>query len=249
MPKRPVPPEPTIPLMVPPTLNAALILVSVPPAATVTAGGILSNINAALSVGGTITGIVGSGGSGLFGICVAVYSTAGKPILVASTGTLPNGRYALHGVPAGVVHVQFNSQGVCPGGIVQHFATQWYTRKNSFASANPVAVTPGKARPNINASLSPLGGSVKPGAPKGVHASKPSSRAATVTWTAPAPNGGPAITGYDVTSGAKIVRVPGSARKATFGGLAKGSYHFRVRAQNKAGAGAWSAPSNTVRIT
>ena len=70
-----------------------------------------------------------------------------------------------------------------------------------------------------------------------------------VTWTAPSPNGGPAITSYDVTSGAKIMRASASARKATFAGLAKGSYHFRVRAHNKNGAGAWSAPSNTVGIT
>jgi hypothetical protein len=217
-------------------------------AVTVTAGGTLANVNAALVVGGTISGIVTSGGSGLYGICVAAYSAA-SPILVGSTGTLRNGRYALHGVPAGVVHVQFNSQGTCPGGIVQHYATQWYTHKNSFASANPVAIVAGRTTSNINASITPLKGSSKPGAPRSVHASKPSSRTVIVTWAAPAPNGGPAVSSYDVTSGAKTVRASASARKATFAGLAKGSYHFRVRAHNKIGAGAWSAASNTVRIS
>ena len=72
-----------------------------------------------------------------------------------------------------------------------------------------------------------------------------------MTWTAPAFDGGSAITGYDVTSYAGGVArgtiSVGVVTQATFGGLTNGTaYTFRVAAKNVAGTGAQSVDSNVV---
>jgi len=124
---------------------------------TITSGATTPNINAALIAGGTITGTVTAqaGGAALSGICVAVFSTGASPVVVASTGTANDGTYMLSGVPAGTVRVRFNSQGFCPGGIFQHFATQWDNNKPNFVAGDDVTVTAGATTPNINAAMAP----------------------------------------------------------------------------------------------
>lgn len=87
-----------------------------------------------------------------------------------------------------------------------------------------------------------------PGAPTGVSAAGGNASAA-VTWTDPASSGGSPITGYTVTStpGAFTANVGAGVLTATVPGLTNGtSYTFTVRADNSAGAGALSAPSNPV---
>ncbi|WP_240484205.1 peroxidase family protein [Pseudarthrobacter sulfonivorans] len=76
---------------------------------------------------------------------------------------------------------------------------------------------------------------------------------ATVTFTAPAPNGSSAITGFEVvvnTGGAAVQTVTGiaaSATSATVTGLTNGtSYTLQVRAVNQFGAGPLSAESNAI---
>jgi hypothetical protein len=89
-----------------------------------------------------------------------------------------------------------------------------------------------------------------PGVPPFVSATA-GAGSATVTWTAPASNGGSAITGYDVTryvggvsQGTTSVDV---ATQTTVSGLTNGTtYTFRVAAKNVAGTGALSAASNAV---
>jgi len=96
-----------------------------------------------------------------------------------------------------------------------------------------------------------------PGAPT-IGTATAGNTSATVNWTPPANNGGAAITEYrvevfDVTTNATSITVAGIAGNTTstqVTGLTNGtSYKFRVHAVNSAGAGAWSAYSNTVTPT
>ena len=88
-----------------------------------------------------------------------------------------------------------------------------------------------------------------PAAPWGVTASA-GNAAATVTWNAPADDGGSPVTGYRVIarSGgvtAKTVTVDAPATTADISGLTNGTaYTFTVTAINAIGSGAESAPSN-----
>ncbi len=90
--------------------------------------------------------------------------------------------------------------------------------------------------------------STVPGAPT-IGTATAGNAQATVSFTAPASNGGSAIEGFIVTSspGARVVRGPASANSITVRGLANGhSYTFTVKAINKNGIGPASSPSNSV---
>jgi hypothetical protein len=87
-----------------------------------------------------------------------------------------------------------------------------------------------------------------PDKPTSVHATAGSGQA-TVTWTAPASNGGDPITSYKITSspGGITKSVPGTATSGTVLGLTNGTaYNFTVEAINHAGTSGGSTASNTV---
>jgi hypothetical protein len=85
-----------------------------------------------------------------------------------------------------------------------------------------------------------------PGAPTGVSAS-PGDGQATVSWVAPASNGGSAITGYTVTSSPGNFTAPAAGTSATVTGLTNGTaYTFTVTATNSIGTGVPSSPSSAV---
>jgi hypothetical protein len=87
-----------------------------------------------------------------------------------------------------------------------------------------------------------------PGAPTTGIASAGNTQA-IVRFTAPASNGGSAITGYTVTSSPGNITRTGTASPITVTGLTNGTaYTFTVKATNAIGTGPASAASNSVTI-
>jgi uncharacterized protein YhjY with autotransporter beta-barrel domain len=87
---------------------------------------------------------------------------------------------------------------------------------------------------------------VVPGAPT-IGTATPANQQASVAFTAPASNGGTAITGYTVTSSPGGFTGTGTSSPIIVSGLTNGTaYTFTVRATNSAGTGSASAASTSV---
>ena len=106
------------------------------------------------------------------------------------------------------------------------------------------AVNPGGDSPSSSeVSAMPL---TIPGAPTNVSATAGNGQA-TITFTAPADNGGTPITSYVVTSSPGSISATATGTAITVTGLTNGtSYKFTVKAVNAVGDGADSAASNAV---
>ena len=92
------------------------------------------------------------------------------------------------------------------------------------------------------------GSASAPGTPTSVSASITGSTTATVSFSAPAANGGSAITGYTVTSTPSGAVCAVGANSTTYNctGLAAGtSYTFKVKATNTVGSGSDSSPTTS----
>ena len=89
--------------------------------------------------------------------------------------------------------------------------------------------------------------STVPGAPTGITVTAVGPSQATLSWTAPANNGGAAVTGYTVTSSPGGITCVTSTTSCTVTGLVNGnSYTFTVTANNPSGTGPASTPSSAV---
>ena len=88
-----------------------------------------------------------------------------------------------------------------------------------------------------------------PGAPT-IGSATAGVTSASVSFTAPASNGGAAITSYTVTSSPGSVTASGASSPITVNGLTAGvAYTFTVRATNSVGTGPSSSASNSVTPT
>jgi serine protease len=94
-----------------------------------------------------------------------------------------------------------------------------------------------------------------PGAPTGLTAAATSTTTATITWTAPADDGGAAITGYvveesiDGSAYTERDRPSATPTEVEFAGLTPGAtYQYRIAAINAEGTGAFSSPSDPLTM-
>src|SRR5450631_3805837 len=125
-------------------------------AVTVTTGSTTS-VNAALAIGGTITGTVTAaiGGAGQDGMCVSAYDAGDFQLSVGSAVTAADGTYALTDLASGSYDVEFTSG--CGGSPL--FGQQWYNGKSSESAATAIPVSTGVTTTSINAALT-VGGTI-----------------------------------------------------------------------------------------
>ncbi|MCU1551315.1 MAG: hypothetical protein JWR36_1875 [Glaciihabitans sp.] len=155
----------------------------------------------------------------------------------ANTGGDPILDYTVTSAPDGLTATGASSPVTVPGltnGTSYSFTVTARTDAgSSVPSAASNAVTPGAS-------------AQVPGAPSGVVATV-GNRTATVSFVAPASNGGSPITKYTVTSSPGGLSVFGPSSPLVVSGLTNGTaYTFTVTATNTIGTGAPSAPSAAV---
>ena len=112
-----------------------------------------------------------------------------------------------------------------------------------------VALVDGQVQVSITKDPVVVVAMVAPDAPTGVTATPIDTTSATISWTAPANNGGTAITKYVATAGAGKSCESLSATTCVIDGLVTGTpYTFTVTASNVIGNSAASAPSSPLTL-
>src|SRR5665648_910022 len=119
----------------------------------VTAGADTPNIDAAMVVGGSISGTVTGPDGPVGGVHVSAWTTFGDPVGGMGEETGANGTYEFAGLATGSYVVEFDGSSV---GLV----SVYYNGAASWDDATEVAVTAGADTPNINAVLALAVGSI-----------------------------------------------------------------------------------------
>ncbi|MDG0810440.1 RCC1 domain-containing protein [Cohnella rhizosphaerae] len=166
------------------------------------------------------------------GSAIAGYRVVSSPDGVEATGSVSP--ITVTGLRAGVSYTftvqAINAVGSGPMSAPSNAATP---------EAPPATPTPSPATPTPSPAPA-----TAPGAPTSVTATA-GVKEATVSFVAPAADGGSAIAGYRVVSSPDGVEATGSVSPITVTGLRAGvSYTFTVQAINAVGSGTMSAPSN-----
>jgi len=117
---------------------------------SVTAGSTVSNVNAELATGGSISGTVTNSASQLLNrICVRVIDSAGDRVAYLRTGV--SGTYSATGLASGNYRIRFLDCGD------NNVFGEYYDNQSSLATATQVPVTAGSDSPNIDAQLEAAG--------------------------------------------------------------------------------------------
>ncbi|HVC67862.1 MAG TPA: fibronectin type III domain-containing protein, partial [Acidimicrobiales bacterium] len=158
----------------------------------------------------------------------------------ASNGGAPITGYTVTSSPGGITATCASSPCTVTG------LTNGTTYTFTVTATNGTGAGPASASSN---SVTPSG---PPGPPRSVAATSYANAQSVVTWTAPANNGGSAITKYTVTSsGGQTCTTPnGTTTSCTVTGLTNGTtYTFTVTATNGLGTGTPSSPASATPAT
>ena len=166
---------------------------------TVGASATVANVNAALALGGSITGkAVNVSGTGLPGIAVTVYDNQG--LEVGSTTTSATGAYMVPGLAPGLYEVGFFDP-------ANTDVSYFYSGAHSIATATQVVVKTATATTNISQAL-PVGGTIS----------------GTVTDSSNHPLAGVAATVYDANGGIVVSATTNASGAYSIAGLNAGAY-------------------------
>ncbi len=117
-----------------------------------TAGTIITNIDAAMHPGGTLSGVVtDQGGHRLSGVCVGAAAPAQAQVLDVFSGIAftRGGRYSIEDLTPGAFDLNFSCSGSRWGG-------QWFKARPDAEAADLIAVNPGVTT-TVNAKVRPAG--------------------------------------------------------------------------------------------
>jgi hypothetical protein len=118
----------------------------------VTAGSVTTGISAVLAAGGSISGTVTNGVSGIQFILVnACYWDAGQQMCAAyyNATTDSSGNYSINVLPAGQYKVYFDGQ--------SSYTSEWYADATDMNSATVIGVSAGETVTGVDADLTPAG--------------------------------------------------------------------------------------------